>query len=211
MSICILLGGDKFQEVKSKVYKEGLVGEGELSKKECLIRWHLVFQLSLYVSKGERWVCHMTSIADSGTACVKDLAYGHAGIAGRQGGWNTEKTKRVISFYLFHCRRQGLCLLIFQFSSVTQSSPALCDPMDCRTPGFLVHHQFLELTQTYVHQVSDAVQPSHPLSSPSPAFNLSSIRVFSNESALRIRWPKYQSFSISPSNEYSGFISFRID
>ena len=61
---------------------------------------------------------------------------------------------------------------------------------------------------------SDAIQPSHPLSSPSPpAFNFSSIRVFSNESVLRIRWPKYWSFScsISPSNEYSGLISFRID
>ena len=81
-------------------------------------------------------------------------------------------------------------------------------------PGFLFHHQHLELAQTYVHQVSDAIQPSHPLSSPSPpAFNLSSIRVFSNDSVLHIRWPKYWSFSfsISPSNEYSGLISIRID
>ena len=78
-------------------------------------------------------------------------------------------------------------------------------------PGFPVHHQLLELTQTYVHQVGDAIQPSHPLSSPSLAFNL--IRVFSKESVLCIRWPKYWSFSfsISPSNEYSGLISFRID
>ena len=78
-------------------------------------------------------------------------------------------------------------------------------------PGFFVHHQLLELTQTYVHQVGDAIQPSHPLSSPSLAFNL--IRVFSKESVLCIRWPKYWSFSfsISPSNEYSGLISFRID
>ena len=59
-------------------------------------------------------------------------------------------------------------------SSVTQSCPTLCDPMDCSTPGFPVHHQLLELTQTHVYQVSDAIQPSHPLSSPSPpAFNLS--------------------------------------
>ena len=74
--------------------------------------------------------------------------------------------------------------------------------------------QLLESTQTHVHQVGDAIQPSHSLSSPSPpAFNLSHIRVFSNESALHIRWPKYWSFSfsISPSNEYSGLISFRID
>ena len=61
-----------------------------------------------------------------------------------------------------------------QFSSVTQSYPTLCDPMDCSTLGFPVHHQLSELAQTHVHQVGDAVQPSHPLSSPSsPAFNLS--------------------------------------
>ena len=65
--------------------------------------------------------------------------------------------------------------------------------------------------QTQVHQVSDAIQPSHPLSSPSPPFNLSSIRVFPNEPVLPIRWPKYWSFSISPSNEYSGLISFKTD
>ena len=61
-----------------------------------------------------------------------------------------------------------------QFSSVTQSCPALCDPMDCSTPGFPVHHQLLKLAQTHVHRVSDVIQPSHPLSSPSPpAFSLS--------------------------------------
>ena len=78
-------------------------------------------------------------------------------------------------------------------------------------PGFPVHHQLLELAQIHVHCVSYDIQLSHPLSSPSPpAFNLSSIRVFSNESVLRIRWPKYWSFSfsISPSNEYSRLISF---
>ena len=101
-----------------------------------------------------------------------------------------------------------------QFSSVTQSSLTLCDPMNCRTPGLPVHHQLPESTQTHVHGVGDAIQPSHPLSSllllPSI---FPSIRVFSNESALLIRWPKYSSFgfSISPSNEYSGPISFRMD
>ena len=61
-----------------------------------------------------------------------------------------------------------------QFSLVTQSCPTLCDPMDCSTPGFPVHHQLLELAQTQIHRVGDAIQPSHPLSSPSPpAFNLS--------------------------------------
>ena len=61
-----------------------------------------------------------------------------------------------------------------QFSSFAQSCLTLCNPMDCSTPGLPVHHQLLELAQTHVHQVSDAIQPSHPLSSPSPpAFNLS--------------------------------------
>ena len=100
-----------------------------------------------------------------------------------------------------------------QFSSVTQSCPTLCDPMDCSTPGLPVHHQCLGFTQTHIHRVSDAIQPSHPLSSPSPpAWFFPSIRVFSNDSVLRSRWPKYWSFSfsISPSSEYSGLISFRI-
>ena len=86
--------------------------------------------------------------------------------------------------------------------------------MDGSTVGFPVHHQLPELTQTHPHQVSDAIQPSHPLLSPSPpAFNFPSIRVFSNESVLHIRWSEYWnfSFSINPSNEYSGLISFRID
>ena len=86
--------------------------------------------------------------------------------------------------------------------------------MDYSTPGFPAHHQLPELTQTHVHRVGDALQPSHSLSPPSPpAFSLSQYHVFSNESALHIRWPNYwsSSFSISPSNEYSGLISFRID
>ena len=86
--------------------------------------------------------------------------------------------------------------------------------MDGSTPGLPVHHQLPEFTQTHVHWVSDAIEPSYPLSSPSPpAFNVSNIRVFSNESALRIRWPKYWSvsFTISPSNEHPGLISFRMD
>ena len=95
--------------------------------------------------------------------------------------------------------------------SVTQSCLTLCDPMDCNTPGFSVLHYLPEFTQTYVYWVGDAIQPSHPLLLPPSIFP--SIRVFSNESVLRIRWPKYRSFSfsISPSSEYSGLISFRID
>ena len=94
------------------------------------------------------------------------------------------------------------------------SCPTLCNPKDCSTPGFPVHHQLLELAQTHVHGVGDAIQPSHRLSSPfPPASVLPSIRVFSHESALCIRWPKYWSFSfsISLSNEYSGLVSFRMD
>ena len=101
-----------------------------------------------------------------------------------------------------------------QFSSVGQSCPNLCDPMDSSMPGLHAHHQLLEFTQTHVHCVNDAIQLSHPLSSSSPpTFNFPSTRVFSNESALHIRWPKYWSFSfnISPSNEHPGLISFRMD
>ena len=86
--------------------------------------------------------------------------------------------------------------------------------MDCSMPGFPVHHQLLEPIQTHGHCITDASQPSHPLSFPSsPTFNLPSVRVFSNESVFPIRWPKCWSFSfsISPSNEHSGLISFWID
>ena len=104
--------------------------------------------------------------------------------------------------------------LTIQFSSVTQLCPTLCDPMDCNTQGLPDQHQLPEFTQTRVCWVGDAIQPSHPLSSPSPHPSIfPSIRVFSNESVVHIRWPKYWSFSfsISPSNEYSGLISFRMD
>ena len=96
-----------------------------------------------------------------------------------------------------------------QFSSVAQLCPTLCDPMNHSMPGLPVHHQLPEFTQTHVRRVGDAIQPSHPLFSLSPP----SIRVFSNESTLRMRWPKSWSFSfsISPSNEYPGLISFRMD
>ena len=84
----------------------------------------------------------------------------------------------------------------YQFSSVAQSCPTICDPMDCRTPSFPIHHQLLELTQTHVYLVSDAIQPSHPLlSTSSPSSIFSNIRVFPNDSLLHIRWPKYWSFT----------------
>ena len=98
--------------------------------------------------------------------------------------------------------------------SVTQSCPTLCDPMNCSTPGLPVHHQLWSLPK---HMSTELVMPSHhlilcrPLLLPPSIFP--SIRVFSNESALPIRWPKYWSFSfsMSPSNEYSGLVSFRMD
>ena len=108
---------------------------------------------------------------------------------------------------------------VFQFSSVQFSLVAhLCltlyDPIDCSTPGFPVHYQLPELVQTHVHQVSDGIQPSHSRSSPSPlAFNLSQHQGLCQWVSFCIRWPKYWSFSfsISPSNGYSGLISFRMD
>ena len=111
-----------------------------------------------------------------------------------------EKTNIIYKWYLEKW---------YQFSSVAQSRLTLCGPMNRSSPGLPVHHQLLESTQTHVHWVGDAIQPSHPL------LLLPSIfpRVFSNELALHIRWPKYWSFSfnISPSSEHPGLISFRMD
>ena len=91
-----------------------------------------------------------------------------------------------------------------QFSSVAQSCPTLCDPMNRSTPGLPVHHQLPEFTQIHVHQVSDAIQPSHPLMSPFPP---------APNPSHHMRWPKYWnfSFSIIPSKEIPGLISFRMD
>ena len=101
-----------------------------------------------------------------------------------------------------------------QFSSVAQLCPTLCDTMNRSIPDLSVHHQLLEFTQTHVHRVSVAIQPSHPQSSPShPSPIPPSIRVFSNDSTLLMRWPKDWSFSfsISPSKEYPGLVSFTMD
>ena len=99
--------------------------------------------------------------------------------------------------------------MVSGFSSVTQLCPTLCDVLDCSTPGFPVYYQLPELTQTHVHWVGDTIQPPHPLLSPSPlAFSHSQ-----HQYLLHIRWPKYWSFifSLSPSNEYSGLVSFKMD
>ena len=136
--------------------------------------------------------------------------------------WSTKEVPQMflifITFFFFWlhwvlvvaCGSSSLLLWSFSRSVVCD----ILQPMDCSTPGFIVHHQLPELAQTQIQWVGDAIQPSHPLLSPSPpAFNFPSIGVFSNESDLRISWPKYWSFSfsISPSNEYSGLTSFRID
>ena len=101
-----------------------------------------------------------------------------------------------------------------QFSSVAQLCPTLCNPMNCSTPGLPVHHQLPDFTQTHVHWVSDAIKPSHPLSSPSPpAPNPSQHQSLFQWVSSSGRWPKYWSFSFSiiPSKEHPGLISFRMD
>ena len=126
--------------------------------------------------------------------------------------------------YIYYCqqeslRQNGVDLIdnkrvwnTVQFSSVAQSCSILCDPMNCSMSGLPVYHQILEFSQTHVHWVGDAIQPFHPLSTLLPPSIFPIIRIFSNEWALRIRWPKYWSFrfNISPSNEHPGLI-FRMD
>ena len=131
----------------------------------------------------------------------------------------------VFSWHSFNCTNcfyvcvviiglcYGLTEVSLQFSSVRSLSRVrLFATPGISTPGLLVHHHLLEFTQTHIHRVGDAIQPSHPLSSPfSSAPIPPSIRVFSNESTLHMRWPKYWSFSIIPSKEHPGLISFRMD
>ena len=104
-------------------------------------------------------------------------------------------------------------MIQYEFVVVHSQRSDSLRPMDYRKPGFSVLHYVPELAQTHILRVSDAIQPSHPLSPPSPTLNLLQHQSLFYESALRIRWPKDWSFSfsISPSNEYSGLISFMID
>ena len=121
------------------------------------------------------------------------------------------QTRRSLLFFSYFALFKSILLhLAFsvQFSSVTESCQTLCDPMDCSPSGLPVHHQLPELTQTHVHWVHDAIQPSHSLSSPSPlTFNLSQWV----SSSHRVAKVLGLQLLISPSNEYSGLISFRID
>ena len=127
----------------------------------------------------------------------------------------------VLSFFFFYKNTNPIIsgphpysLSSVQFSSVTQSCPTLCDPMNPSRPGLPIHQQLPEFTQTHAHQVGDAIQPSHHLLSPSPpAPDPSQHQGLSKQSTLHMRWPKYWSFSfsISPSNKHPGLISFRMD
>ena len=128
--------------------------------------------------------------------------------------WDLPNPQIEPLLYLLHGQTYSLQLALLQFSSVTQSCLTLCDPMDCSTPGLPVHQNSWSLLKL---MPIESVMPSNhlilccPLLFPPSIFP--SIRVFSNELVLPIRWPKYWSFSfsISPSNEYSGLVSFRID
>ena len=127
--------------------------------------------------------------------------------------WGQFLLENLISPVILKCILwEWICFSSVQFNP--QSCLTLCDPTDCTMPGFPIHHQLPEFTLTHVHWVADNIQPPYPLSS---ALLLPlifpSIRVFSNESVFRTRWPKHWSFSlsISPSNENSGLISFRMD
>ena len=124
-------------------------------------------------------------------------------------------TERSLAAYSPWSHKESENTEQLSLNSVAQSCLTLCDPMDCCTPGLPVHHQLLEFTQTHVQWVGDAIQPSHPLFCPLllPPSIFPGVRDFSDESVLCISWPKYWSFSfsISPSNEYSGLISFVMD
>ena len=123
----------------------------------------------------------------------------------------------IVGYLYFACVFRLTFNLVTLKASMPQFSRSVasnCDPMNRSMSGFPVHHQLPEFAQTHVHRVGDAIQPSHPLSSPSPpAPNPAQHQGLSNESALRMKWPKYWSFSfsISPSNKRPGLISFRMD
>ena len=121
--------------------------------------------------------------------------------------WRDKDAVHIYNGTLLGHEKEQNCVICC--GSATKSCPAVCDPMDCSTPGFPVLCYLLEFAQNHIHWVSDAIQPSHPLSPPFSSCPQSfPASVFSNKLALRIRWPKYWrlSFNISPSNEYSGLI-----
>ena len=117
-------------------------------------------------------------------------------------GWDAEQnavTRFVLSITHIICVfNDPSAWSISSRCAAARSCPSVCAPTGCSTPGLPVHHHLPECAQMHVHRVSDAIQPSHPLSSPSPPASVfPSIRVFSNELTLRIRWPQSWSFSFS--------------
>ena len=129
--------------------------------------------------------------------------------------WAGQKVSTGFSPHVMKKPKRTFEKISIQFSSVAQLCPILCHPMDYSMPVLFVHHQLLEFTQMHVHWVGDAIWPSHSLllSSSPPAFNLSQHQgLFIWVSCLH-QWPKYWSFSfsINPSNEYSGLITFQMD
>ena len=153
------------------------------------------------------WICDYTQYLCPSARCFFQFPYVVGDSCRSLNCTLKDKKKRIFRFiFINHFQRRTVCL---QFSC---SVVSLCDPMNRSTPGLPVHHQLLEFTQTHVHWVGDAIQSSHPLSSPSPpALNLSQHQgLFRWVSS--VRWPKYWSFSfdISPSNEHPGLISFRM-
>ena len=132
------------------------------------------------------------------------------GYRGNNQSWWSEQPNIMVRVWRIYTQMR---VSLHQFSSVTQSCPTFCDPMDYSTPGFPVHHQLVELAQTHIHWVGSAIQPSHPLLSPSPsASNLSQHQgLFQWHSSSHQVAKVLELFNISPSNEYSGLISFRMD
>ena len=177
--------------------------------------------MSIIYKIGIREICWIiyTEIHESSPSCLQKKKKKNLLTKQRQGNYGKIKwdllTLWLSSEIIFQIKYFSISLPRgAQFRSVAQSCPTLCDPMNCSTPGLPVHHQLPESTQTmFVESVMplNHLMLCHALL-PLP-LNFPSIRVLSNESPLPIKWPKYWSFSfsISPSNEYSGLISFRMD
>ena len=151
----------------------------------------------------------MLQVLNSGNGCIPEISYQGILVLRASDGtvrWSCEYLLFKESGYALLWHRELFLVFLrkaIQFSSVTQSCPALCDPMDCSMPGLPVHHQLLEFTQTHAHRVSDAIQPSHSLSSPSLKW------VSSSHQVAKSIWSF--SLNISPSSEHPGLISFRMD
>ena len=165
-----------------------------LSLNLCNCKWSPMGKSTMFLSREDR--CHMVFTF---LATPSHMKFKCPTGTENQWIWNTKQFIKIHSESV---------------SSVPLSCPTLCNPVDCRMPGFPIHHQLPELAQTHVHWVGDAIQPSYPLLSPSPpAFNLSQHQGLFQGVGSSHQGAKLLElhFSISPSNEYSGLISFRMD